>query len=50
MFFQLDMGSMMRPAGLPIKSKLYLIGSVITGQPRSIANFLNLAPLRFPPN
>ena len=32
MFFQLDMGSLMRPAGIAIESKLYLIGSVITGQ------------------
>lgn len=32
MFFQLDMGSLMRPGGIPIESKLYLIGSVITGQ------------------
>lgn len=32
MFFQLDMGALMRPAGIPIESKLYLIGSVITGQ------------------
>jgi hypothetical protein len=32
MFFQLDMGSLMRPAGIPIESKLYLIGSIITGQ------------------
>jgi hypothetical protein len=29
---QLDMGSLMRPAGIPIESKLYLIRSVITGQ------------------
>jgi hypothetical protein len=29
---QLDMGSLMRPAGIPIESKLYLIGSVVTGQ------------------
>lgn len=32
MFFKLDMGSLMRPGGIPIESKLYLIGSVITGQ------------------
>lgn len=32
MFFQLDMGSLMRPAGTPIESKVYLIGSLITGQ------------------
>jgi hypothetical protein len=32
MFLQLDMGSLMRPGGIPIESKLYLIGSVITGQ------------------
>ena len=32
MFFQLDMGSLMRPAAIPIESKVYLIGSVITGQ------------------
>ena len=32
MFFQLDMGSLMRPAGIPIESKVYLIGSVIVGQ------------------
>lgn len=32
MFFQLDMGALMRPGGIPLESKLYLIGSVITGQ------------------
>ena len=32
MFFQLDMGSLMRPAGIAIESKVYLIGSVIAGQ------------------
>jgi hypothetical protein len=30
-FYQLDMGLLMRPAGVPIYSKLYLIGSAITG-------------------
>jgi hypothetical protein len=32
MFFQLDMGALMRPGGIAFESKLYLIGSVITGQ------------------
>ena len=32
MFFQLDMGSLMRPGDILMESKLYLIGSVITGQ------------------
>ncbi len=32
MFFQLDMGSLMRPGGIAVESKLYLIGSVLTGQ------------------
>jgi hypothetical protein len=32
MFFQLDMGALMRPAGITIESKVYLIGSVIVGQ------------------
>jgi hypothetical protein len=31
MFFQLDTGSLMRPAGTPIESKVYLIGSLIIG-------------------
>jgi uncharacterized protein (DUF302 family) len=32
MFFQLDMGALMRPGGIQHESKLYLIGSVVTGQ------------------
>jgi hypothetical protein len=32
MFSQLDMGSLMRPAGIPIECTLYLIGSVTTWQ------------------
>jgi hypothetical protein len=32
MFFQLDMGALMRPGGIANQSKLYLTGSVITGQ------------------
>jgi uncharacterized protein (DUF302 family) len=31
-FFQLDMGSMMKLAGIPIDSRLYLIGNATTGQ------------------
>ena len=31
-FYQLDMGSMMRLAGIPIESKFYLFGNAATGQ------------------
>jgi hypothetical protein len=31
-FYQLDMGSVMRLAGIPIESRLYLFGSATTGQ------------------
>jgi hypothetical protein len=32
MFSQPDMGSLMRPTGIPIECTLYLIGGVTTGQ------------------
>jgi hypothetical protein len=31
-FYQLDMGSMMRLAGIPIQSRFYLFGSATTGR------------------
>ena len=46
LFFQLDMGSLMRPAGIAIESKLYLIGSVITG--RGLFRYSGVAGLGAP--
>jgi hypothetical protein len=46
MFEQLDMGSLMRPAGIPVESKVYLIGSVITG--RGLFQYAGVAGLAAP--